>query len=52
MVRGFHYKQSIVIETRSALPVHYTLTEEGKGKFGNLSNLVKNNSVTLSTKLH
>lgn len=34
MVRGFHYKQSIVIETRSALPVHYTLTVEGKGKFG------------------
>ena len=34
MVRGFHYKQSILIETRSALPVHYTLTVEGKAKFG------------------
>ena len=31
MVRGFHYKQSILIETRSALPVHYTLTVEGEG---------------------
>lgn len=31
MVRGFHYKQSILIETRSALPVHYTLTAEGEG---------------------
>ena len=34
MVGGFHYKQSILIETRSALPVHYTLTVEGKGKLG------------------
>lgn len=34
MVRGFHHKQSILIETRSALPVHYTLTVEGKGKLG------------------
>ena len=34
IVRGFHYKQSILIETRSALPVHYTLTVEGEGKFG------------------
>ena len=31
MVRGFHYKQRILIETRSALPVHYTLTAEGEG---------------------
>lgn len=31
MVRGFHYKQSILVETRSALPVHYTLTAEGEG---------------------
>ena len=31
MVRGFHYKQSILIDTRSALPVHYTLTAEGEG---------------------
>lgn len=31
MVRGFHYEQSILIETGSALPVHYTLTAEGEG---------------------
>jgi len=33
IVLDFRYKQNIMIETRSALPVHYTITVQGTGRF-------------------